>query len=234
MQFTFKIGSKIKEAWVIYKENLSIFLLLALMTFIIKALGSKDNSLLTVITFFVGLVLSYIWIRFGLDLVDKKASDPFSQKALPTLKQYWNFLKTTVLVFLCILAGFILLIVPGLYVSGRLVFALYISVEKNQGARVTVKEAWEMTDGYGWKLFWKSVVIGLFMIVGFIAFFIGGFVTYPVGFIVFIIMYREFLKMKSMVSSTTSSVTPVSEIKQEEKVEPKEEVKEEAPQAVNH
>jgi len=235
MQFTFKIGAKIKEAWPIYKENFGTLLLLTVITAIVKIIGSSDNWTLIILSFIVGLLLSYIWIRFILDLVDKKESNPFSKKAIPTFLQFWNFIKTVILSSLCILAGFILFIVPGLYISGRLMFAIYLSIEKNQGARVTIKEAWNMTKGYGWKLFWKSFVIGLFMVAGFIVFFVGGLITYPLGLIVLIMMYNEFLRMKMQFPLNTAPISANTDEKKEEvKEDIQEEKKEEGNPEVNH
>jgi len=219
MQFTFKIWSKIKEAWPIYKENFGTFLLLIVITAVVKIIGSGDNWVLEILSILVGIVLSYIWIRFSLDLLDKKVSNPFSTKAIPTLSQFWDFFKVIVLYSLCVLGGLILLVIPGFYVAGRLVFSPYLSIEKKQGARVTIKEAWEMTKNNGWKLFWKSFVIRLFMFVGFIVFVIGSFITCPLGFIVMAMMYREFMKMRSQ---NPVAPTPVEIVKEEPKEEKKE------------
>lgn len=211
MQFIFKIGDKIQEGWVIYKAHFSTLLVMTIITMIVQFVGGKDDFPLAVIALIVNLLISYIWIRFTLNLVDKKDFNPFSKEALPSITQLWNFIKTGILYALCILGGFILLIIPAFYISGRLIFAIYLSVEKNQGGRASIKEAWEMTRGYGWKLFWKSLVIGLFMALGFIAFFIGSFVTYPIGFMLMVMMYREFVKFKLQ---TPASSTPLEVVKE--------------------
>ena len=210
MQFTFKIWAKIKEVWPIYKLHFGTFILLLVITLVVKAVGSGHNLILATLSYVVSLILAYIWIRFGFSLVDKKDFNPFSKEALPSLPQFWNLFKTIILYMLSILGGIILLVIPGLYVCGRLIFAIYLSVEKNQGARITIEEAWNMTKGYGWQLFWKSFLIGLFMAVGFIVFFVGGFVTYTIGFIIMIMMYREFSKMKS---ETPTNPVPAVDMK---------------------
>jgi hypothetical protein len=223
MQFTFKIWDKIKEAWGLYKKHFGVLLLLVIITFVVQMLGYKNNFALSMVLNVLNLFLSYIWIHSILNLIDKKEFTPFSKESLPSLLQFWNLFKTTVLYVLCVLAGFVLFVIPGFYVSGRLMFAIYISVEKNQGARLTIREAWKMTEGYGWKLFWKGFVVGLFMAIGFIIFFVGSFVTYPVGFIVMVMMYREFIKMKTLNPSPSSPdpvVVPSSDI-------PKDAIKEE-------
>ena len=75
-----------------------------------------------------------------------------------------------------------------------------------------------MTKGYGWKLFWKSFIIGLFIALGFLALFIGSFITYPIGLIVMVVMYREFKKFK--LQNSTSSPTPQEGIKEEPTIWP--------------
>ena len=41
-----------------------------------------------------------------------------------------------------------------------------MSIDKGQGAVMSIKGAWEITKGYGWYIFWKTFVIGLFAVVG--------------------------------------------------------------------
>lgn len=210
MNFTFKIGKKIKESWPLYKEHFGTLLIMTIATFVVAGVGQKENMVLSLIVTLVNILLSYLWIRLIFNIIDKKEFNLFSKEALPTLGQLWNFFKTSLLYALCVIVGFILLIIPGFYVLGRLMFAIYLSVEKNQGARASIKESWNMTKDYGWLIFWKSFVIGLFIILGFIALFVGSFVTYPIGFMVMIMMYREFVKFKSQNNSNQISTTPIS------------------------
>jgi membrane-anchored glycerophosphoryl diester phosphodiesterase (GDPDase) len=207
MQFKFKIWDKIKEVWPLYKLHFGTFVLLMLISGVVQVIGgSKEHVILSILSSIVSLIVFYVWVRFVLSLIDKKEYNPFSVKALPTLGQFWNLLKTAFLNGLCVLGGFILLVIPGFYISGRLMFSLYLSIEKNQGARVTIKEAWKMTEGYGWLLFWKAFVIGLFMALGFVALLVGSFVTYPIGIVVLLMMYREFSNMKSGIVKDISPV----------------------------
>lgn len=224
MNFTFKIGQKIKEAWPLYKEHFGALLLMTLLTFAVAGVGQKENFVLSIVVMVVNIILSYVWIRFILSLIDKKEFNLFS-KDIPTLGQLWNFIKTSILYGLCIIGGLILLIVPGFYFAGRLMFAVYISVEKNQGARASIKESWNMTKDNGWKLFWKSFVIALFMAVGFLALIVGSFITYPIGFMLMIMMYREFVKFKTQgisTPATTPTSLPVESINETPIVQPSE------------
>lgn len=228
MKFTFKIGSKIKEAWPIYKENLTTLLLMTVVTLIVSALSSRDNWAISLLAYVVGILVFYVWVRLVFALVEKRKFNPFSKEALPSLEQFWDLLKMMILYSLCILGGLILFIIPGLYLSGRLMFAPYLSVEKTQGARKSIKESWEATRGNGWKIFWKAFVVGLFMMVGFLAFVVGALITYPVGFIVMVMLYREFFKNGSKVSTDDKDKTTVEAevVKEVPKDAVKEEVKE--------
>ncbi len=226
--FIFKVGTKIKEAWVLYKEHFVSLILLLLVSGAFQMLSQgfpkhHKNFLITLIAMLISVFISYVWTRSILGLLDGKGFNPFTKESLPTLEQYWNLLKTCILVVICTMFGFILLIVPGLYIAGRLFPAIYLSVEKNQGARKSMKEAWEMTHGNGWKILGKSILIGLFAILGFVALFIGYFITYPIAMIVTAMMYRELAKLKSLSNPIVTEV-----VKEEGKIEEKSgEVKEE-------
>lgn len=228
MKFTFNIDLKIKEAWALYKEHLKSFLLLVLVTFFVSSLSGNDNqnTLLVVLIYIVSILISYIWIRATIELIDKKTFRPFSREIFPSLLQFWNYFKTIFLSTVCIIVGFILFIIPGFYVTGRLIFSSYISVEKNQGARKTIREAWDSTREYGWNLFWKSLVIGFIIFAGLLALLVGIFITYPLGMILLVMLYREFAKVKHTENKEEVQIPEVSTVITPE--ENKEIVKEES------
>jgi len=217
MNFTFKIGQKIKEAWPLYKANLGQFLLLVLVTLGVSFLGQGDNDFWSALLTLVSILISCIWIRSILNLIDGKSFNPFSKESFPSLKQYWYFLSTGFLSMIIMGVGFVFLIVPGLYLSGRLAFVTYLALDKNQNAILSIKESWNMTKGCGWKIFGKAFVIGLFIMAGFVALGIGSLITYPVGFIVFGMLYRGFSKFRQ------ENPAPVEVKKEEKKEEPKKE-----------
>lgn len=231
MEFKFKVGSKIKEAWPLYKDSFGLIILLMVVSVAVQMIssvphGNRNNIILALLSVIAGILVSYIWIKASLNLIDGKGFNPFQKESLPSLSQFWDFIKTNILVVLCVIAGFILFIIPGLYVIGRLFPAKYISVEKSQGARKTIIEAWELTKDNGWYLFWKNFLVGLFVLAGFIAIFIGVIITYPIAIIVASMMYREIIKFK--VTPTISSIPEVpkaevakEELKLEEKIEDK-------------
>ena len=56
-------------------------------------------------------------------------------------------------------AGFIALIIPGLYVSYRLIFSLYPTVIDNSSPLDSLSSSWELTKGRWWLVFRASFLI---------------------------------------------------------------------------
>jgi hypothetical protein len=234
MQFTFKIWTKIKEAWGLYKENFSNLLILTIFSFIIQiVLGQKGHTFLKVIFYVFNILISYVWISSSFELVDKRIFNPFTKNSFPSWMQFWKYFGTILwagflsalpvfiigiifilavvmtgkLAFLLSLGAvsivifviaFIVIMIPSFYITGRLLFSKYISIEKNLGALKSVKESWGITEGYAWKLFGYSLLIGIFCFLGIIAILLGLFITYPISMILQIMLYREFIKAKGV------------------------------------
>ena len=58
-----------------------------------------------------------------------------------------------------VFAGFIALIIPGLYVLFRLMFSLYATVIDNSSALDSLSSSWELTKGRWWLVFRLSILI---------------------------------------------------------------------------
>lgn len=62
-------------------------------------------------------------------------------------------------------AGLIALIIPGLYVSYRLIFSLYATVIDNSSALDSLSSSWELTKGRWWLVFRATFLIVFVVIV---------------------------------------------------------------------
>lgn len=218
MKFQFKVWDHVKKAWPIYKDQFGFLLVLTVITIIIKGVDFRDNIFLAIFINLVGVFLTFVWIKYSLNLVDGQKINPLSKKFLPTLGQFWNLIKTSILLFIIVLAGFILFIAPGLYLAGRLMFSTYISVEKNKGAIESISASWAMTRNNGWRIFWKGFQIALFILLGFVLFVVGALVTYPLGLLAFSMMYRKALS-ENHEGGIFEKAEEKTEVKEEEKEE---------------
>lgn len=217
---SFKIRENIKEAWLLFKNNLSTFFLILALLYVAESVSEKENIILSIIVSIVGIFVSYMIIKFLLSIIDKKEFNIFSKKSFPTLKQLWRFFATYIIVAITGMGSFLVFFIPaffilsktiiltslvkilfgfsviglivGIYFAVRLMFALFIVIDKEKGIIESIKESWSITKGHFWKIFWKTFLIELFMVVGFLLFFVGAFITYPMGMILFTMLYRHF------------------------------------------
>jgi len=89
---------------------------------------------------------------------------------------YWNAVLASLLVFVIIVIGLVLLIVPGIIFACKLAFTPYLVVDRKMEVIAAIKESWRMTGGYAWKVF----LIGLLAIpIG-----IAGLICFGVGIII--------------------------------------------------
>lgn len=218
MVFKFKIWNSIKQTWPVYKANFGVLLLLTAITAVVNAFSQENGVVGTTLSYLVSFLLIFVWIKYTLSLIDKKEYDFFSNKSIPTFLQYWNITKTIILFSVIILLSIPFLLVPAFYFSGRLAFALYLSVENNQGAIKSISDSWALTKNNGWRLFWKNFVVGLFMASGFILFGVGALVTFPIGYIVMAKIFREY-QLQSGIKKEETVKEDKEEDKKEEKIE---------------
>lgn len=218
---SFKINKKIKEAWPLFKKNFSMFLLFLVIVLVLSYIsnlitlrvlslgGLLYYYLLTIIITLFEIGISFIFLRFILDIVEGKDFILFSKKSMPGFKTFINFVLVFILTGIPMFAiSFILvylinlkitndlfLILIGffamIYLSIRLMFATYLVVDKKENAISSINRSWKITENKTWSIFRKTFVIGLFVFVGFLALLVGGFITYPMGMIIIAMLYKH-------------------------------------------
>ncbi len=97
-----------------------------------------------------------------------------------------SFLKT-----LAVIAGLVLLIIPGLILACRLAFVEYLIVDRKMSAWKAMLTSWEMTAGHGWTIFimfWLTIPI---VLAGLLAFCVGVFVSAMLITAAFAVLYHS-------------------------------------------
>ncbi len=90
-------------------------------------------------------------------------------------KNYLNIILANLLTFAIIGIGFVFLIIPGIILACRLVFVSYLVMDKNMEPVAAVEKSWEMTRGYGWKIFGMALLVLPIFIAGLLCFIVGVF-----------------------------------------------------------
>ena len=88
-------------------------------------------------------------------------------------KNYLNIILSRLLTFAIVGLGFVFLIVPGIILACRLSFVSYLVMDKNMEPVAAVEKSWEMTRGYGWKIFWIAMLAIPIVIAGLLCFIVG-------------------------------------------------------------
>ena len=79
---------------------------------------------------------------------------------------YFKILVINLITALAIVLGLVLLILPGLYISARLLFASYLAIIFDEGIVDSLKKSIELTKGKGWRVlgYLFAVVVPLIFI----------------------------------------------------------------------
>ena len=126
---------------------------------------SLPQSIVSLVVF--SFLVSFI-LKFSLDIVEKEKIRLFSREIknlIPSFKVYLNVLLAIVICSIIMGVGMILLIIPGLYLMGRLFPVFYLIVDKKINVCKAIKMSWEITRKTGWYLFWKQVQVILFSLI---------------------------------------------------------------------
>lgn len=103
-----------------------------------------------------------------------------------------RFFITSILTGLFVLGGFILFILPGIYIAVRMSFATYIVADTGSKPMDAIRESWAMTKGRFWALLRYSLIVAFFALITIIAFI----VTAPLMQVMTMNLYERLRKAK--------------------------------------
>lgn len=176
----------IKFGWGIVKKRWAFFLALFIVQTIVGnpdylyglATGQTTKNydlvyhLLTLIGVALSLSMAVGMVKITLKLADNreaKLSDLFSKD----IKLILKLVAVGIISGIIVLLGIILLIVPGIIFSMRLMFVGYFLIDKNLGPIEAIKASWNATRGNVWNLLGLAGLNFLVILVGALALFVG-------------------------------------------------------------
>ncbi|MDO9318492.1 MAG: hypothetical protein Q7V56_09875 [Gammaproteobacteria bacterium] len=160
-----RVGSALGSGWRKMQDNFLVFFLPVLVLVVMEIPfqgasmeGSGDDS---VSPFFGLLGFAYRLlfmpvVNYGIDLVFLRGvrGDPVEMKSMfDGFQNYINVVLTALLVFGLVGIGFIALVIPGIYVACRLVFASYLVMDEGMEPIAAVEASWRITRGHTWTIF---------------------------------------------------------------------------------
>ena len=208
----------IRFGWQTMKQNIGFFIRLLIVAGLIYIIPDIVGSFLraaspvlafivnTVIGGILGIIVALGLIKISLNFCDSiksKFGDLFSQYRL-----FFRFLFASLLYGLITFAGFILLVIPGIYLAMRLQFYRYFIVDKGSLVTESLKKSWEVTRGSAWNLFIFGLLLGLINLAGALVFLVGLFATLPTTFVAVAFVYRKLLAQLTPQAPTPAPPSP--------------------------
>lgn len=184
----FEIGEAVSFGWRTAKENIVLFLVVVLVIWAVQAIFNWPSYLrgdayyilmpiFTLINWVVNCFVAMAVVRISLR---------FNKGETAELEDLWmgypkflGFFAAYLLYGLLVLAGFILLIIPGIYWAVKYQFYAYFIMERDMAPIEALKASGEITRGSWWNLFWLGILSGLIAIAGACACCVGLFWALP-------------------------------------------------------
>lgn len=108
-----------------------------------------------------------------------------------TDKEYHHLLSSESYHGICRIGGFLIFIIPGIYLALRLQFFQAFIIEENAGIIESLHKSWEITKGQALPLFILALVMIGILILGCILFGIGIFVAVPLIYMMYGYVFRK-------------------------------------------
>lgn len=173
------IGEVLSEAWVLYKRFLKPFVLTALVVFVvldlisaIASVASGDSTgaaiLWSVIALVIGVV-GYFWVQGALvelvrDVRDGRADRSVAETYQAVQHRLPALISAGILAAIGIGIGFLLLIIPGLFLLTIWSMLAPVIVLEGRSAGESFTRSREIVRGNGWPVF--ALIIITFLLVG--------------------------------------------------------------------
>ncbi|WP_282014143.1 hypothetical protein [Marinifilum flexuosum] len=199
------IGGCFQEGWNVLKNHFLILLLAVILAALLDIpMGYKqymenvDDSYSVGISFFnlIGFIY-YVMIitpfNYGFDwiyLIAARKKEPQFEEILSGFKKYLVVILSHLLVIGITGFGFILLIIPGIYLLCKLVFVPYLVMDKNVDPIQAVKLSYYLTKGYFWTILGMGILSFFIIILGVICLVVGVFVSLVWVHSAFAVLYR--------------------------------------------
>jgi uncharacterized membrane protein len=212
----FNMGDEIRFAWGIVRENLGFFILLLVVAFFIENLpgiiGGVTKQSFPLVSFMLGIagwILGMV-VQMGVIKVSLKFCDGEKGQLDDLLSSFslvLPFLAASILYALIVMAGLILLIIPGIILAIKFGLFPYFIVDDRLGPIQALKASAAATSGAKFDLFLFGFLLGLINMGGAMLLLIGLFVTVPISMVAYASVYRKLAGKGSGKGSTPQKST---------------------------
>ncbi len=148
----------LSKAWKGYKPRFwELTLAIWIPTALVALIGNSGKTPQGLIVVLLAVLVSAI-VNLGViyAVVENIPVIKALKKALSNILGYWWIM---ILMWLIVMGGTVLLLVPGIIFSVWFMMARYVFIlEKQRGLNVLLRSK-EYTEGHGWEIFWKMIYL---------------------------------------------------------------------------
>lgn len=132
--------------------TLLFFLIYVPITILQNSFGEENESLLSLIVFFITAPIEYGAVKYFLDF--KRGEEVSNEYLFAGFKNYSAIILLNILIFIKVFLWTLLFIIPGILAAFRYSMAIYILRDNpKMGANEILKLSSKMMDGHKWQLF---------------------------------------------------------------------------------
>lgn len=204
----FNFSDVLGYGWRVMKANLWFFvgmgLLFMIITylptiarFILREMDLPNASRITaefslmILGWVINIILAIGLIKIALSFCNEQK--PRIGTLFDAWGCFWRYVAAGILYGFIMLAGFILLIIPGIIWSIKFGLCFYFIIDKGLGPIEALKASSRTTMGVKWDLFGFGIVCGLINILGVLCLLVGVFATYPMVLVANALLYRQLM-----------------------------------------
>ncbi len=198
------------NSWKSLKENMPLMVGLTLVYFFANMAVSQIPFFGFLFSLLVpaGYFFCLVQLRAGKDLSFQDFFWPFLD-----FNRFLHLLIYSIVQPLAIIFGFILLIIPGIYLSVSLSLGLVYFILRRQDAAVSFRSSIEMIKGNWWAMFGILILIVFINLLGLLCFGIGLLVSFPMSCLVLIeVLERLEVPVSTSPTSPSSNLNPLGPV----------------------
>ena len=168
-------GDVIGRAFEIYRDQIGVLLPAALVVFGVDAVvgGVFDEGLLTLVAGLVSLVLAILYegmvVQLVRDVQDGRRDNTVGELFGSVSPVLLPLIAVSILAGFGIAIGFVLLIVPGLFLLTFWSVVAPVTVIERPGVFSAFGRSWELVRGYAWPVFGTIVLVFLLVVAASVA-----------------------------------------------------------------
>lgn len=189
-------GPALDFGWNTFKENAAFLVAVylaaafvpALVAWADEVLGGRMDFTMWLVQVFVSLVIEIGLLKIAIKFETGQTTE-FAH-LFDGIRRVPSMFVVAVVGAAAVIAGLILLVVPGVIVGLRLMFAGFVVVDQEAGPMIALQKSWDMTRGYTLDLFLFAVAVLVINLFGCILLGVGVFVSAPVTFLATARIYR--------------------------------------------